>query len=59
MPGMALPQIIFLLILAAGLYLFVSERLRIDERHGGRIDADSGPDGGATFIIDLPAAESA
>ena len=30
MPGMALPQIIFLLILAAGLYLFVSERLRID-----------------------------
>jgi di/tricarboxylate transporter len=27
---MALPQIIFLLILAAGLYLFVSERLRVD-----------------------------
>ena len=32
---------------------------RIVERHGGRIDAESGPDGGATFIIDLPAAESA
>lgn len=27
---MALPQVIFLLILAAGLYLFVSERLRVD-----------------------------
>src|SRR3546814_876916 len=29
-PFMALPQITLLLILAAGLYLFVSERLRVD-----------------------------
>src|SRR5690606_1013340 len=29
-PFMALPQTTFLLILAAGLYLFVSERLRLD-----------------------------
>src|SRR5690606_27219424 len=29
-PFMALPQITFLLILAAGLYLLVSERLRVD-----------------------------
>ena len=31
---------------------------RIVERHGGRIDAESGPGGGATFTIDLPVAHA-
>ena len=37
-----------------GLGLAIAQR--IAERHGGRISADSRPDGGATFIVELPAA---
>jgi len=37
-----------------GLGLAIAQR--IAERHGGHISADSRPDGGATFIVELPAA---
>ena len=40
-----------------GLGLAIAQR--ITERHGGHISADSQPDGGATFIVELPAAEPA
>lgn len=40
-----------------GLGLAIAQR--IAERHGGHISADSGPDGGATFIVELPAAAAA
>jgi signal transduction histidine kinase len=36
-----------------GLGLFISRR--IVERHGGRITADNGPEGGAVFTVVLPA----
>ena len=35
-----------------GLGLFISRR--IVERHGGRITADNGPEGGAIFTVVLP-----
>ena len=35
-----------------GLGLFISRR--IVEKHGGRITADNGPDGGAVFTVVLP-----
>ena len=37
-----------------GLGLAIAQR--IAERHGGHISAESRPDGGATFIVELPAA---
>ncbi|MHB8913238.1 MAG: sensor histidine kinase [Lysobacter sp.] len=40
-----------------GLGLAIAQR--IAERHGGHISAESQPDGGATFVVELPAAEVA
>lgn len=40
-----------------GLGLTIAQR--IAERHGGHISADSFPDGGATFTVELPAAAAA
>lgn len=43
----------------AGLGMGLSESYRIIERHGGRIEVESQPHRGTTFIITLPRADSA